>query len=113
MLVIIYSITLLPCLASFLSVFVERGKLGKSLGGRSYCVCGKLINWYNNIPVISYIYLSGKSKCCNAKIPSWYFYSELLSLILGLFLSIILNWLGFILNVLIQISIATYFRFKK
>lgn len=40
---------------------------------RSYCDgCGKQLNWYENVPVFSFLILGGKTKCCHKKLSSLY-----------------------------------------
>ncbi len=51
--------------------------------------CKKPINWYDNIPVISFLILKGKSRCCRQPIDKRYFYSEFVG---GLFM---LFWFNF------------------
>ncbi len=52
------------------------------VSGRSYCPkCKKKISWFDNIPIISFIYLKAKCRCCVYKIPSQYFIVEILSLL--------------------------------
>lgn len=52
---------------------------GLSLTGRSYCNnCHIQLKWYNLIPVFSYIIQRWKCRNCWFKIPSKYFYYELL-----------------------------------
>ncbi len=57
---------------SFVSAFSWRYPKGMSvLKGRSFCPkCGKQIAWFDNIPVLSYIFLGGKCRRCGKKI-SW------------------------------------------
>lgn len=66
------------CLGSFLCVCIER--LPKNLSvvfPGSHCPhCGKTIPWYLNIPVFSWLFLRGKSKCCQKSIPVFYFLNE-------------------------------------
>lgn len=59
---------------SFLNVLIYRTVKGESwLMGRSYCDhCQKKIVWYDNIPLFSYLWLRGKSRCCGRKIPLSY-----------------------------------------
>ena len=46
---------------------------------RSFCdYCGKQLNWYENVPVISWLILKGKTKCCRKKLPLSYPAVELL-----------------------------------
>ena len=67
------------CMGSFLCVCVERLPKGLSvISPRSRCLhCGKPIPWYLNIPVISWLVLRGKSRCCKKAIPVTYILSEL------------------------------------
>src|SRR5574344_1750584 len=45
---------------------------------RSFCdYCGKQLNWYENVPVISWLILKGKTKCCQKKLPLSYLVVEL------------------------------------
>ncbi len=47
---------------------------------RSLCPsCKKQINWYDNIPFLSYIILKGKCRNCNYKISFQYFLVELIT----------------------------------
>ncbi len=66
---------------SFLNVVIYRLKHGGSaLKGRSYCDhCKKPIPWYDNIPLLSYLFLGGKSRCCKKGIPIEYPVVELLT----------------------------------
>ena len=41
----------------------------------------KKISWFDNIPIISFIYLKAKCRCGDYKIPSQYFIVEILSLL--------------------------------
>ncbi len=64
---------------SFLNVV--RYRLPRKKGivtGRSRCPgCAKTIAWYDNIPLLSYIFLRGKCRSCGWKIPFTYFVMEL------------------------------------
>jgi len=55
----------------------------------SFCPhCKTKIEWYHLIPVLSYLFLRGKAKCCGATISSRYFFTEIL--VISLFLLIII-----------------------
>jgi prepilin signal peptidase PulO-like enzyme (type II secretory pathway) len=46
-------------------------------GGRSMCIhCSRILNWYENIPLFSYIFLRGKCRTCKGLIPKSYFLVE-------------------------------------
>lgn len=61
--------------ASYLGVVADRGWRG-SLVGRSVCICGRQLSWVENVPVLSYVFLKGRAKCCSAKIPGRYVRTE-------------------------------------
>lgn len=67
----------------------------KSLMGkqRSFCdYCGKQLRWFDNIPVVSWILLRGRTKCCHKKLSVLYPIVELGTGILYLLIG--QNWLG-------------------
>jgi len=72
------------CIGSFLNVCIYRLPESKSIvKPRSMCPnCGTLIHFYDNIPILSYMWLKGKCRHCNARISFRYPVVELLS---GLF----------------------------
>ncbi len=55
------------CWGSFLNVCIYRIPKGESVvTPRSHCSCGKLIAWYDNIPILSWLVLLGRARCCGA-----------------------------------------------
>ena len=69
---------------SFANVCIYRLPQNKKglVSGRSYCPkCKKKIFWYDNIPIISYLFLSGKCRKCKKQISSLYLLVEFLSII--------------------------------
>ncbi|MEO0348192.1 MAG: prepilin peptidase, partial [Pseudomonadota bacterium] len=51
----------------------------------SFCIhCNKPLRWFNLLPVISFLWQSGKSYCCKKKLPARYFLVEVASIILVL-----------------------------
>jgi len=68
---------------SFANVCIYRLPIQKSIvKPRSKCtLCKKPIPWFHNIPVLSFIFLKGVSKCCNKKISFQYPAIELLTAI--------------------------------
>lgn len=69
---------------SFLAMLVYRLPLSISLidPARSFCpICKHSLRWYENIPLLSYIFLRGKCKECNSSISFVYFLVELSSVV--------------------------------
>ena len=68
---------------SFANVCIHRLPLDKGVvSGRSYCPkCKKQISWKDNIPIISYLLLSGKCRKCKKPISSRYALVEFLSIL--------------------------------
>ena len=83
----IFVIVLGALWGSFANVCIYRLPLNKGVvTGRSFCFqCKKKISWYDNIPVISFVILSGKCRKCKNKISPQYLLVEILSA-LGFFL---------------------------
>ena len=110
---IMYGALIGPALMSFGCVFIERGKSSISLLGRSNCICGVEIPWYNNIPILSYALLRGKAACCKCRIPIWYWYAEIFGLLLFTSLTALFHYTGLLLSLLIYMVIIIFFRYKK
>ena len=68
---------------SFANVCIYRLPFEKSVvGGRSFCPqCKKKIVWFDNIPIISYLLISGKCRKCKKSIPFQYPIVEFLHII--------------------------------
>lgn len=72
------------CFGSFFAVIglrwgVEEHKTRKWWSGRSQCdSCGRVLSWYELIPVFSYIMLRGKCRTCGEKIGFKPFFCELM-----------------------------------
>ena len=76
-------ITILPCVfaallglavGSFLNVCIYRIPLGRSLAyPPSACTqCGRLLSWFENVPVLAWLALGGKCRTCKAPISVVY-----------------------------------------
>ncbi len=56
-------------IGSFLNVVIFRTEKDMDFGGRSFCPkCKKKIAWYDNIPLLSFLWLGGKCRKCGKKI---------------------------------------------
>jgi len=72
-------------IGSFLNVLILRYKpgeavFGKQLGGRSMCPnCGKILNWYELIPIVSFVIQVGRCRGCKTGIAIQYPVVEILS----------------------------------
>ncbi len=72
------------CLGSFANVLIYRLPRNLSIfRPGSFCPkCKTPIKWYNNIPIISFIFLSGRCKYCGEKISIQYPVVEILTAVL-------------------------------
>ncbi len=75
-------------IGSFLNVVILRVPENKDIVFmRSHCVkCKKIIPWYFNIPVLSYIFLKGKCNVCKTGISLQYPFIELITGFLSVFI---------------------------
>jgi leader peptidase (prepilin peptidase)/N-methyltransferase len=66
------------CIGSFLNVCVYRIPLNRSIvSPPSHCAaCGAPIPWYNNLPIISWLALRGRTVCCGTRIDLRYWLVE-------------------------------------
>ena len=103
---------------SFINVVIDRLPFGKPLTGRSVCdYCNRRLSWKEIIPIVSFIFLKGKSFCCRKSIS---FYYPLVELISGLVLPFIfyfyqgeLIWRNLILSLIVYTLIAIFFTDVK
>lgn len=107
-------------IGSFLNVVVLRYNTGLSfVKGKSKCFsCGAEIEWYDLIPVLSYMFLGGKCRYCQSRISIQY---PIVEFVMGLIFALSFWKIGFIgFNLLISlflfsllVAIAVYdFRHK-
>lgn len=83
-----FSFVLGILIGSFLNVVALRYNTGMTLKGRSKCFsCGKNLNWYELVPILSFIFQKGKCKGCKGKISWQYPIVEFIAgiLFLGIF----------------------------
>ncbi len=96
------------CIGSFLNVVVLRAFSNESIAyPASKCpMCQKSLKWYHNIPVISYICLSGKCAFCKEGISIQY---PIVELVTGfLFVAIFIKF-GITINALFMMAFAALF----
>src|ERR1041384_7534218 len=68
------------CIGSFLNVVIYRVPAEKSIvTPGSHCACGQPIRWYDNIPVLSWLLLRGRARCCGRAFSFRYPFIELLT----------------------------------
>ena len=105
---LIFVIILGALWGSFANVCIIRMPQGKGVVvGRSFCVkCNKKIQWFDNIPIISYLLLKSKCRNCKTKISFQYFLVESISLINFLVLYLIF---GISLTTLFLIILSVVF----
>jgi len=102
---------------SFLNVCIYRMPRSKSIiFPRSQCVhCGYAIKWYENIPLLSFLFLKGKCSSCKKPITLRYFIVELLTAVLFAALyakfGVSLNLLYFLILVC-GLIVATFIDFE-
>ncbi len=65
-------------IGSFLNVCIHRFPLEKSvIYPGSHCPeCEQPVRWFDNIPLLSYVFLRGKCRQCSLRIPLRYFFVE-------------------------------------
>ena len=98
-------------IASFMCVVAERGMEGEKWWGkeRSRCnECGRILHWYELLPVFSYLMQKGKCRVCGTVIPLRYFVAELTS---GLFLALAYLSYGCAPETLVAIALLPFFIF--
>jgi leader peptidase (prepilin peptidase) / N-methyltransferase len=85
-LILFWALAFGMCIGSFLNVCIYRLPASKSINDppRSMCpVCGCMINFYDNIPLVSWLNLRGKCRHCHGAIHLRYPAVELISGFLG------------------------------
>lgn len=105
--IIIFVSLLGPIMASYFSAQIMRETgLTTSKGERSQCDhCHKQLEWWELIPLFSYIFLRGKCSKCGKPINPRMFFSELIGLVLFFFLGVLaVNLLS---NHLISLELVT------
>jgi leader peptidase (prepilin peptidase)/N-methyltransferase len=71
------------CIGSFLNVVIYRVPAGRSIvRPGSQCACGTPIAWHDNLPILSWILLRGKARCCGRSFSARYPSVEALTAVL-------------------------------
>lgn len=71
------------CVGSFLNVCIYRIPAGRSIvTPGSHCACGAPIAWHDNIPILSWLILRGRARCCGRPFSVRYPFVELLTALL-------------------------------
>ena len=97
---------------SFANVCIYRLPQNKGVvSGRSYCPkCKTQISWYDNIPILSYLFIQGKCRKCKKKISVQYLIVELLS-ILSFVAAYFFLWNNYYNIVVYNFSLNIYHNF--
>ncbi len=73
------------CIGSFLNVVIYRVPKDQSIvRPGSHCGCGQPIKWHDNIPILSWLILRGRARCCGRRFSIRYPFVELLTALLFL-----------------------------
>ncbi|MEY2881897.1 MAG: hypothetical protein RLZZ15_4277, partial [Verrucomicrobiota bacterium] len=73
------------CIGSFLNVVIYRLPKDESIvTPGSHCGCGQPIAWHDNLPILSWLFLRGRARCCGQKFSARYPFVELLTALLFL-----------------------------
>ena len=71
------------CVGSFLNVVIYRVPKEESIvTPGSHCACGQPIRWHDNIPILSWLALGGRARCCGRAFSFRYPFVELLTALL-------------------------------
>jgi leader peptidase (prepilin peptidase) / N-methyltransferase len=70
---------------SFFNVAIYRWPRGMSVvKPPSHCpACGAPVRWYLNVPILGFVLLRGRARCCGAKMTTRYVWVEVLGAVLG------------------------------
>ena len=96
------------CIGSFLNVCIARLPVSESIvsPGSQCPQCRHAIRFYDNIPILSYLWLVGKCRSCRAAIPLRYPIVELLT---GLMAALVLAYFGATIDALIYFALICAF----
>ena len=82
-------------LSLLLKFHLQEGTLTLFKPARSFCFyCGHQLRWFENVPLLSYIFIKGRCRSCNVALCSRLFWTETMhGLWYGLFGWLFQNWI--------------------
>ena len=82
-------------LSPLLKDYLKKGKLSLLKPTRSFCFyCGHRLQWFENVPLLSYILLRGHCRTCNVNLVPRLFWTETIhGLCYGIFGWLFQNWI--------------------
>ena len=88
--------TVSACFGSFFKLVVDRYDTNESIiSKKSHCNnCLKELIWWQNIPVLSYLFLKGKCHYCKSKIDISCFFTELFTALIPTVIFLMLSYKG-------------------
>ncbi|MCS7093190.1 MAG: prepilin peptidase [Patescibacteria group bacterium] len=90
---------------SLLNVVIDRSVRNESLFGRSYCDhCRKVLSWFELVPIFSFLFLKGKSRCCQKKLSFQYLIVETVT---GLAFVFIYFWAKSLVQMLVLFGLVS------
>ncbi len=105
-------------IGSFLNVVIYRLHTSRSLAGRSHCLsCGVTLEWYDLLPLVSYLVLRARCRSCAAVITPRYFLVELATGLLFVGVAFTSPWIvpvliwWAVMAVLVVIVVYDYYHF--
>jgi prepilin signal peptidase PulO-like enzyme (type II secretory pathway) len=108
---IIYGAVLGAATGSFLGCAAYRLPRRISLGGRSACpACCRQLPAHHNLPVLSWLWLRGRSACCGSPLSPSYLLYELGCTAGGAALALLMGWRGTLL-IAVAVIALTYLVF--
>ncbi len=85
----VFAFLLGVAIGSFLNVVVLRREKEEAVTGRSHCMhCGKVLRWYELVPVLSYVKQMGRCTGCKEKLSVQY---PLVELITGILFTLVVG----------------------
>ncbi len=83
-----------PCIPQEFGIKDKKQNISLSKPSSACGNCGYMLRWYDNIPILSWIFLKAKCRICHSKISIQYPVVELISGIGTLFCYIAFNYIG-------------------